>query len=200
MSTLINWKKTKIIKGFRNWFPDHQATGTSYIPLHKLKVYFLDTKKISWRITKQVATGTWKIALLLLRSFYRLYLGFLNYRRPVWTIPFISSYKLQRGNTCRLLFYHFKVVVKAATKKGYFKINPADGIKSKARKNFKIKEILTPEDYIKLMKIPCLNHEVKSFCRFFIRRSALDWYQNNSIGKWCLKNQFVFTRTNQKYM
>ncbi len=55
----------------------------------------------------------------------------------------------------------FKRVLKAAKKDGYVKNNPAEDIAAKSNLNKKIKEILTEEEYIKLMNTPCTNYEVK---------------------------------------
>lgn len=51
--------------------------------------------------------------------------------------------------------------MKAATKEGYFKTNPGEDVASKANKNHKRKEHLEIEEYIALLKAPCLNEEVR---------------------------------------
>jgi len=55
----------------------------------------------------------------------------------------------------------FKRVVKAATKDGYFRQNPAEDIAAKTSPVKKIKEILSEKEYIDLMNTPCTNYEVK---------------------------------------
>ncbi len=55
----------------------------------------------------------------------------------------------------------FKRVLESATKDGYFKISPANGLASKAKSNKKVKDILEADEYNKLMNTPCLNYELK---------------------------------------
>ncbi len=55
----------------------------------------------------------------------------------------------------------FKRVLKAAKKDGYFKNNPAEDIAAKSNLNKKIKEILSADEYLKLLNAPCTNYEVK---------------------------------------
>jgi integrase/recombinase XerD len=51
----------------------------------------------------------------------------------------------------------FKRVLKAAKKDGYFRNNPSEDVVAKWNKNKQIKEILSEDDYIKLMNTPCTN-------------------------------------------
>jgi integrase/recombinase XerD len=51
----------------------------------------------------------------------------------------------------------FKRVLKAAKKDGYFRNNPYEDVVAKWNKNKQIKEILSEDDYIKLMNTPCTN-------------------------------------------
>jgi integrase len=69
--------------------------------------------------------------------------------------------KKYNGETPANYFMRFKRVLKAAKKDGYFRNNPSDDVVAKSNKNKQIKEILTEEDYIKLMNTPCANYEVK---------------------------------------
>ena len=53
-----------------------------------------------------------------------------------------------------------------------FKNNPSEDVVAKSNKNKQIKEILTEDDYIKLMNTPCTNYEVKkSLCFLFVYRA-----------------------------
>jgi integrase/recombinase XerD len=63
------------------------------------------------------------------------------------------------GETPSGYFMRFKRVIKKATKDGYFRNNPSKELPAKVGGNKKLKEILTAEEYSKLMNTPCLNHE-----------------------------------------
>lgn len=65
------------------------------------------------------------------------------------------------GETPANYFSRFKRVLEAARKDGYFKVSPAADLASKSKSNKKVKDILTADEYTKLMSAPCLNHEVK---------------------------------------
>lgn len=69
--------------------------------------------------------------------------------------------KNYNGETPAGYFLRFKRVIKAATKEGYFRSNPAEDIAAKTNGNKKIKEILSAEEYVQLMDTPCTNYEVK---------------------------------------
>ena len=55
----------------------------------------------------------------------------------------------------------FKRVIKAASKDGYFRNNPAEDVIAKSNRNKKIKEILTADEYQQLLNTNCGNYEVK---------------------------------------
>src|SRR5260221_12658940 len=92
----------------------------------------------------------------------------------------------------------FKRVLKKATKEGYFKYSPAEELPDKAGGNKKLKEILTAEEYSKLMSTPCLNHEVKKAFVFSLY-TGLRWVDVKSL-KWSeIKNNSVsVTQTKTK--
>ncbi len=69
--------------------------------------------------------------------------------------------KNYNGETPSGYFMRFKRVLKAAKKDGYFKNNPAEDIAAKSNLNKKIKEILSADEYLKLLNTPCTNYEVK---------------------------------------
>ena len=76
----------------------------------------------------------------------------------------------------------FKRVLKAAKKDGYFKNNPAEDLAAKIGKKRKVKEILTEQEYQKLMQTPCTNHEVKKAFVFSLY-TGLRWVDVNAL-KW----------------
>jgi integrase len=79
------------------------------------------------------------------------------------------KYLLDRfnGETPANYFARFKQVVKAATQQGYFRLNPCESLSTKANKNKIRKNHLEAEEYIRLLKTPCINEEVREafiFC------------------------------------
>lgn len=106
---------------------------------------------------------------------YRHFCAFVN-------TPFISpvditedlakrfrKYLLDRfnGETPANYFSRFKQVLKTATRQGYFRLNPCECVSAKANRNKVRKSHLEAEDYIRLLKTPCLNEEVRDafiFC------------------------------------
>ncbi len=94
------------------------------------------------------------------------------------------KYLLDRfnGETPANYFTRFKQVLKAATRQGYFRVNPSECISAMANKNKIRKKHLEAEEYICLLKTPCRNQEVKDafiFSCYTVLRwcdiSALDW-------------------------
>ena len=86
------------------------------------------------------------------------------------------------GETPANYFMRFKRVLKAAKKEGYFINDPAGDIAAKSNKNKIIKEILGEDDYLKLMKTPCTNYEVKKAFVFSLY-TGLRWIDVKPL-KW----------------
>lgn len=78
------------------------------------------------------------------------------------------------GETPSNYFMRFKKVMKSAKRAGYFRDNPSEDISSKTNPNKQKKEILTKDDYLKLLDTPCNNYEVKKAFIFSIY-SGLRW-------------------------
>ncbi len=93
-------------------------------------------------------------------------------------------------------FMRFKRVLKKATKDGYFRHNPSEELPAKVGGNKKLKEILTAEDYSKLMNTPCLNHEVKKAIVFFLY-TGLSWVHVKSLSWSMIKNDSVSIAQNK---
>jgi integrase/recombinase XerD len=94
------------------------------------------------------------------------------------------------GETPSRYFMRFKRVLKKATKDGYFKNNPSEELAAKVGGNKKLKEILTAEEYSKLMSTPCLNHEVKKAFVFSLY-TGLRWVDVKSLSWSMIKNNSV---------
>ena len=74
-----------------------------------------------------------------------------------------QDYLLEKyhGETPSGYFMRFRRVLKKATKDGYFRYNTSEELPSKVGGNKKLKEILTAEEYSRLMNTRCLSYEVK---------------------------------------
>lgn len=88
------------------------------------------------------------------------------------------------GETPANNFSEFKRVLKTASKEGYYRNSPAEDVKSKRNPSVQIKENLEAEEYIKLLRTPCLNSEVQEafiFCCYSALRhvdvNLLQWSQ-----------------------
>ena len=141
---------------------DSQAITTGYIPKYKIKSNFLDYYAEYVRLNPSIGNRH-------LASSFNVFKKFINkdFISPIEVNENLCegfrNYLLKNlnGETPANYFMRFKRVLKAAKKDGYFKYNPAEDIAAKSNKNKQVKEILSEEDYIKLMKTPCTNYEVK---------------------------------------
>jgi integrase/recombinase XerD len=141
---------------------DCQSINTSYIPQHKLKTNFLDYYNA---FVKANATGNNRHLQNSMAAFKK----FLNkdFISPADITENLCEQfrnhllKTFNGETPSGYFMRFKRVLRGAKKDGYFKESPAEDIAAKTNPNKKVKEILSEDEYIKLMNTPCLNYEVK---------------------------------------
>jgi integrase len=76
----------------------------------------------------------------------------------------------------------FKKVMKTATKEGYYRHDPCEEVKSKINPSTALKENLEVEEYLALLKTPCVHEEVQEgfiFCCYtglrFCDVDVLDW-------------------------
>ncbi|WP_276484724.1 site-specific integrase [Paraflavitalea pollutisoli] len=141
---------------------DQQAVGTGYIPTHRFKENFLDyyeeyVKKQTRKGNRHLKCGLTQFKLFLGKDFLtpiemteELSTGFRNYLLEKYT-----------GDTPANYFSKFKKMIRAASKDGYFRINPSEDVKAKSNPSIKVKDNLEVEDYLKLLETRCSNIEVK---------------------------------------
>ncbi len=102
------------------------------------------------------------------------------------------------GDTPANYFSRFKKMMKAATKEGYFRINPAEDLASKTNKNHKRKAFLEAEEYLMLLKTPCLNYDLREafiLCCY----TGLRWCDVMPLNwKHFNQNELVFTINQEK--
>lgn len=173
---ILDSKRSKMIL-------ERQSIASGYVPMHKIKSNFLDF--YADYVKHNVRYGSRH-----LMASYKHFKAFLK-------IDFISAasisetlcenyraYLLSKynGETPANYFREFKRVMKAGKKAGYFTENPAAEIASKTKPNRKKKEVVEPEEYLQLLKTPCLNYEVRNafiFCLY----AGLRWCDIKTL-KW----------------
>ncbi len=176
-----------------------QSIGTGYIPLHKYKSNFLDFYTDFVHNNRKQGNRHLEGSLKHFKSFLgREYISPMEITEDL-CLRF-RRYLLNgfNGDTPSNYFSRYKKMLKAATKQGYFRINPAEDIAAKANKNKRRKENLEAEEYIQLLKTPCLNNEVKEafvFCLY----TALRWCDVKPL-KWATikENTIVFYIVQEK--
>jgi len=167
---------------------DRQAIGTAVLPTHRLKANFLDFYEDFVRDNRQAGNRHLEGSLLHFKSFVK-----KKYLSPIAvTEEFCAQFRKYlldhfNGDTPANYFSRFKKVLNAATRQGYFRCNPAEDLSAKGNRNKIRKDHLEAEEYIQLLKTPCLNEEVREsflFCCYTGMRwcdiKLLEW---RYIGK-----------------
>jgi integrase len=173
---------------------DRQSVGTGYIPAHRYKSNFLDFYQDF--VTKNARSGKRHLATSLVH--FKTFIEKKSMPPIEVTEELCKRFRNHlldnfNGDTPMNYFSEFKRMIKAATKQGYFRINPAEDIRSKAGKNRRLKEHLEVDEYLKLLKTPCLNEEVREafiFCCY----SGLRWADVHQLSWADLGNDTIKTR------
>lgn len=134
---------------------EHQAVGTNYIPSHKLKPNFLDYYQEFVDNNKRGANRHLICCLSQFKKFYPK--TFLSASSITYDFCFrFRRYLLDRltGESPQNYYATFKLVIKNATKEGYFKVNPTEDIAAIRKPSKELKEILEVEDYLALLQYP----------------------------------------------
>jgi integrase len=141
---------------------DQQTIAAGYIPKHKYKTNFLDYYQDFVNNNRQNNNRHLPNSLDHFKAF--LNKNFLSPNDLTENLcQRFQKYLLVKfnGDTPANYYSRFKRVVKAATKEGYFRINPAEEVPAKSNKNYKRKDHLEVEEYLAVLKTPCLNNEVR---------------------------------------
>ena len=149
---------------------DKQSVATGYVPSHKIKSNFFD---FYWEFVRKNS-----------RHGSRHLISSYNHFKKFVNSDFISSsditeslceafraFLLKKYNdeTPANYFREFKRMMKAAKKAGYFIENPSEELACKTKANKIKKAVLEPDEYIKLIKTPCLNRDTRRafiFCLY----------------------------------
>jgi len=128
---------------------ESQAIGSDYIPRHNFKDNFLDYYKQFVEDNKREGNrhleGSYNHFKAFLKKFYIAPVGItenLCFRFRQYLLDHFT------GDTPMNYFARFKKVLKAATKEGYFRVNPVEDIKGKANASKALKENLEIEEYL----------------------------------------------------
>ncbi|TXJ29887.1 MAG: hypothetical protein E6Q24_01360 [Chitinophagaceae bacterium] len=191
INNLIAIKKSELLL-------EQQAIGSGYIPPHKFKSNFLDYYDEYVKNNKIDGNRHLSNSLAQFRVFIK-----KTFVSPVEITEELTTrfrqFLLRKfsGDTPANYFAKYKKVIKAATKAGYFRINPAEDIKAKSSPTKYIKEHLEADEYIKLLKTPCLNQEIKE--AFILScYTALRWCDVKPLDWTDIKGDQLKTRLIQK--
>ncbi|MDF2190559.1 site-specific integrase [Paraflavitalea sp. CAU 1676] len=181
---LLETKKSELIL-------DRQAIGSSFMPSHKFKSNFLDYYEEYVRLNKKENNRHVQGSLNHFREF-------LN-KEANQDVKSISPLEITEnlckryrqylldnfnGDTPANYYARFKRCMAAATKDGYYRINPCEDVKSKTNPSKNLKEILEVDEYLLLLKTPFFNQEIAEafiFCCYtglrYVDVYTLSWGQ-----------------------
>jgi integrase len=152
---LLEVKKSQLIL-------ERQSIGTGYIPAHKIKANFFDYYQEFANNNKRKGNRHLENSLMHFKSFLQ-----KDFIAPIDVTEDLCKrfrqYLLDNfnGDTPANYYSRFKQVLTSATKEGYYHVNPAEGVKSKSNPGIHIKEHLEADEYIQLLKTPCLVQELQ---------------------------------------
>jgi hypothetical protein len=147
---------------------EQQSVGSAHIPFHKFKTNFLDYYEEYARNNRRAGNRHMEGSL-------RLFKAFLNkdFLAPVDLTENLCfrfrKYLLDRfsGDTPANYYARFKRCVKSATKDGYYRYSPAEDITARSNPSKRLKEVIEVEEYLILLKAPCVNLKVTMPASFF---------------------------------
>jgi integrase len=141
---------------------DQQSVSVGSVPPHRFKANFLEYYAEFVENNKQGGNRHLEGSFSHFKAFLKR--NFLSSHEVTENLcERFRKYLLDHfnGDTPANYFSRFKRVIKAATKEGYFRVNPVEDVAAKANKNHRRKENLEVEEYLALLKTPCLNNEVR---------------------------------------
>jgi integrase len=141
---------------------DAQSIGSGYIPQYKIQTNFFNFYREYVKLNRIAGNRHLETSLNAFESFIgKDFISAVDITESL--CERFRNYLLKKynGETPANYFMRFKRVIKAASKDGYFRNNPAEDIVAKSNKNKKIKEILTADEYQQLLNTNCANYEVK---------------------------------------
>jgi integrase len=189
--TLLEIKKSQLTL-------ERQAAGTGFIPSHKIKSNFLDYYSEYVKNNKREGNRHLQNSLDHFKAFLKKdFISLIDVNENL-CIRF-RQYLLDNftGDTPANYFARFKRVLKAATKEGYYRVSPADDVTAKSNSSVRLKEHLEANEYIQLLKTPCLNSDIQE--AFILScYSGLRWIDNKKLEWLHVRGDQLTTRIIQK--
>ncbi|MBL7726197.1 MAG: site-specific integrase [Dinghuibacter sp.] len=173
---------------------ESQAVGSAFIPSHKFKANFIEYYEDYIRLNRRQCDRHLGNSLKQFKLFVNA--DFISPSDITENCcKRFRQYLLNKytGETPQNYFSRFKWVINAATSDGYFHKNPVEKISAKANPSARLKENLEEDDYLKLLKIPCTNQEVKS-AFIFSCYTGLRWVDIKKLEWNDIKDGVVTTR------
>lgn len=189
--TLLKVKKSQL-------FLESQSSGTGYIPSHKFKSNFLDYYSEFVKNNKRIGNRHLENSFTHFKTFLK-----KDFISPIDITENLCiryrQYLLDNftGDTPANYYSRFKQVIKAATKEGYYRVNPVEDLKAKSNPSIHLKENLEVEEYIKLLKTPYINQDLQE--AFILScYTGLRWVDVKYL-KWAdINGELLTTRLIQK--
>lgn len=140
---------------------EKQAVASGYMPTHRIKDNFFDYYDEYVKNNERMGNRSLSASLTAFKKFWnkeRIAAGDITEN----LCERFRAYLLDnlKGETPGDYFMRFKRVIRAATKDGYFRVNPAEDVQIKVHPSTQ-KDILEATEYIQLMKTPCSNEAVR---------------------------------------
>lgn len=183
-----------------------QAAGTGHTLQHNLKKNFLDYYEHFVKKNQRPGNRSLACSLSSFKKFIRIDKELTDDERVSICSFEITENFCERfrqhlldtldGETPGDYFMRFKRVMKAATKEGYFRVNPCTELKVKVHPSG-IKDTLTLEEYLTLIKSYCPNHEVKraTVCSLY---TGFRWCDVQFLQWWQIKEETIVLRKQSK--
>ncbi|SFE40516.1 Integrase [Chitinophaga sp. CF118] len=177
---------------------EQQAIGTPIIPAHKFKTNFVEYFQDFIALNKREGNRHLVYCLSKFKTFIK-----RDSIAPVdITENFCKRFRQYlldtlTGETPANYYARFKWVVKAATKDGYYRINPTEDIPALKNASIALKEHLEAEEYISLLNTPCFNQQVK-LAFLFSCYTGLRWVDVKRLEWKDIQGAILITRIIQK--
>jgi integrase len=152
---LLETKKSELIL-------EKQSIGSSYIPAHKFKTNFIDYYQEFVENNKRKGNRHLESSLTHFKTFLK-----KDIISPIEITENLCVRFRQflldhfTGDTPANYYARFKKVLNAASKDGYYRRSPAEDVKARSNSSIHLKENLESDEYIKLLKTPCFNKELR---------------------------------------
>jgi integrase len=177
---------------------DQQSIGSPFIPTHRYKANFLDFYAEFVENNKRKGNRHLEGSLNQFKLFIRkprILPMEITENQCIRFRAFLLDHLT--GKTPSDYFRAFKRMIRSATKEGYFRIHPAEDIRSKTGTCKVLKDFLEAEEFIHLIRKPIRNPEVRDafvFCCY----TGLRWCDVKNLQWSQIEGSNLVTRIVQK--